>query len=572
MSNVVDNKNNIDSVTNLAAIIVIGLLAYIATQWQSPNSDALFPLVFVNDLLHGSAPFNWIMTPANGLFPDILMVMAARILGFDGRLNFAFFAVVYNILVFLSFFSILWSAGASRVGATTAGFAGSLLFSFAYYSSSIQQILYSPAHHQGVLPILGFIIAALAVFLSRNWDQPTGLAGTKALMIGTVLVALTLLSDFLLFVQLLAPAYGAFACLAWLHRKDAAFPAIRKTLLLACGALGVGAVLGLVAYKFLNSWDTVRQGTTGIHITPHNIRTAFKMFVAASESFPSFIGAVRYYVMIIGLIVESILVVLMMFRKAARLPAVVNPHFYFPTPAAKFVFITLIFSSFASVLAPILVGTWVDNGISRQQLPVVAFPPLVLGWLLLRWGGHVLGLADRPVLRRLASYGSLTAVVVAGGAFLVSYGEHAGQQGSQVFLQDYRRMAATLRGEMIGFVLAQYWTAKPLVQGAEGSLDVCGIADTGGVYPWITNLGWCARMYRNWSSGKGQLAIIADDSHIHPAEVEAQYGTPGRAVTMAGFKGQSWVYPWSQDLDARVRDAVCNAYADKQFNKPDFCG
>jgi hypothetical protein len=494
------------------------------------NADALYPLTFVSDVASMASPFRWFIAPVNGMFPDDAIVLVGKMIGADRGLNFVFYAGVYYLSVFLSAVFFLSSCRAGLEAACISS-AATLILSI-FVKSQLDRISFSmsaPVHHAGVLPI------ALLVFglLVREAEaKPL----RQSRLVAAALVAVVVFSDIIAIVQIVIPV--AMLSLLLLLRRQ-----LRTGLVLFVFCITTAAVLGWAARFAVDLLPWIRLGMTGVSLA--RFGDGWLDFIRA---FPSVawknLGPFHATVAAVGLILGSLAAARDVLTRAEWRVEVVGR-------------ILLTLAAVAAISGPVIAGSYPRMGetIIRYQIPGLILPALWLCW------GIVSGAMKlRPPLGRLTVTITVVFSALASGAKdLARYRLDASD-----FLTDYQLQAQELQGIGAALILAEYWDAKPLHNVSR--LPICGATRDGNVYAWITNLGWCDNGFDEFRQNRGVVLIGGAQSDA--AEIIVAYGHPTRSVFVGGSR--FLIYPWSQELEERIKSSICNAYGSFSV-KPAYC-
>ena len=467
------------------------------------NADDLYALAFVSDLISGTAPVRWYITPADGFFPDLLIVTAGYLLGFDQAANFLFFVVVYHLLLFASIMFFLRSCDLDRSTSGLVAAVTSLLVAFVDPNhSALARLLAYPAMHNGVLPIALFIFGIITQEIKRPQVR------SRAILL-FALTALIVMSDFVAIVQIVAPVIFVLGVLAWQRPSER----VRYMIVTVAG----GALAGWAMRYSINMLPQIKHGTTGMKFS--NSIHALVFYV---HSFPSIVGEA------IGWLRGGL------FLTGLGAGFVVTARWLTGRDDHAIPLLTL--SAIAALLGPLLAGTFIDPALLRQQIPAYALPIVIVVWLVA---------AKFPVTR---PYLAAAAFLLAGS--IIAKLIISNNDGYSNYLRAHRDTLEGLKD--VDFVMAEYWDAKPLYLASDRKLPVCGTVDDGGVYPWITNLGWCVKGLEAWNARKGSMAI--GGQRISTEKVIRKYGHPDRTVRVA--ERDFLIYGWTLERANKLHNAI----------------
>lgn len=215
----------------------------------------------------------------------------------------------------------------------------------------------------------------------------------------------------------------------------------------------------------------------------------------------------------------------------------------------------LTFSVCAALLGPVFAGTFSEDGIVRQQIPGFVIPVLGAIWF------------TAIFLQRAVSKGIVDSLVAFGILSILAWAcLDIARLELRDALEDYKTDSRILAEYEPGLVLAQYWGAKPLRSVSD--LPVCGTTNTGSVYPWITNLGWCHDAFLDWRFFRKPFAV--GGRLIWQDGVLRDFGTPDEEIETGS--GKFFLFHWSAASEERIRNALCYAYGlTKPGRDPGYC-
>lgn len=313
-----------------AGVVVAGLavLHAHAAAWEL-NADGIYPLVFVRDrLAHGFGGGRWIVPPASGFVPDLVLTFLGLALGFDGYRNVAFVYAGFCVALALAGAFFLRAAGLRRESSLAAAVVSVALLVLCQLrpQEGLSRLYLSPAHHQLALP---FALAGFALlFIAKPWARAALLP----------LTALGVVSDPILVTELALPAAG----LCIVTRREP----------LGTAAVIVGAGFGLTLRPLLERALNFEHGTYGSHVTAAGVARSFAAFFGG---LPGFLAASSPWRGTLGLVA---LAALAMLSRHSRL-------------ALAAVLVTA-----CGVLGPLVSGTYTEPSFFRQQLPLFFVPGL----------------------------------------------------------------------------------------------------------------------------------------------------------------------------------------------------
>ena len=367
----------------------------------------------------------------------------------------------------------------------------------------------SPAFHQGVIPLI-----AIAFALLRKDTR-------RSALLATAVIAVAVMSDAVAVVQLSAPALAAAAIIYLRFRK------VRR---LSVISTIMGTALGLLLQHLVAATPFMHQPALGDSLHFDHILKSAVTFIRALPDLHYYIGSVQFVMVVAGLI--------------ASLAVLAVPRL---SPDGDFLSVTSVaLSIIASLLAPVAVGTYVHISLFREQLPSLAFGSLLVAWLLATW-------ISKP---------AVAAVVAA--LLLIPFGNSLlSQPWPAPFLARFKRIGSALRKNGYHYVWAEYWFAKPLIQ-ASDDLVLCQAHADFSPYFWMTNAGWCVRAYDEWSRAHAQLVLL------QPATAKADIA-PIKTIDFPSISARGYVYPWTPQLDERIRRALCTEMKGYDFPLPTVC-
>ena len=156
------------------AIAVLAAMTWLGF-FQQLNADELWSQALLGDLWKGVAPFRWMLPPANGFFPGLLMAAFGFALGLDNVPYYLFFAATFSMLLFLAAGTILWRAGLETSQAWSAAALSVVLMCLINpYKHAIGQMLFLPGSHSGIVPVALFCFALVS--RSVETAQPAALS------------------------------------------------------------------------------------------------------------------------------------------------------------------------------------------------------------------------------------------------------------------------------------------------------------------------------------------------------------------------------------------------------------
>ena len=518
-------------VAGAGAAIILAVLTVLMALQSGLTADGLYCLDFVDDLLFGAVPFHWMAPGPNFLVPDMLIVLVARLLGFDGQANFIFFDVCFALLLYGSLVLVLHRCRLSLALSLLGAFIATSIFCF---PGAVPYSIYPPALHQGIIPLIAFSFVALADALGdRKTMWP---AATTA----SVLIALAVASDAIAVVQLVVPAIVALVCLYW--------RGLCRRALYVCAAFIVAAsTVGMGLQKLVSSTDMMHQQPLGQALRFDAVPHAIAIFFTSFPNMLLMLGAPLFWVWVIGLFAAcAILVVAFFFPR-------VEFH-----QSTLFCVVALAASVLTSLLAPVAAGTYVSTALFREQLPSLLFGTALLAWI-------ILSVSPRP-----AWVGSLLAVLVLLPFARGTYMRVKAGTFPRPFLAGYERAAQELHARGFDFIFADYWDTKTLTTASSNTLHVCQSLSNFSMYGWMVNLSWCSRTYAAWSAKRVPLVLIVQPGDMPPS-VQKENGKSLEKLTFPGLTMQGFVYPWTPELDRKIRTSICNAFSSNSFPAPSFC-
>jgi len=378
---------------------------------------------------------------------------------------------------------------------------------------ALDYMLFLPGSHAGV------VLVALPCFVLVQ----RALAGaSRAIILLFALTVLSMFSDFLTLVQIVAPVAAAMALIGW------ELPQLRRRAAVIVLAMSAATLMGAGLYFALGRSGIVEEGPLTSQLM--SMLDAAKTYVTTLPQLAAAIGALRVSCAFAGLAIGLALSLraILARRTAETLPVIL-----------------LSLSASAGFLGPIIVGTYSDPALFRQQLPYYTMTFIILVWALAR------------ILRGRAWL--LAPATAALGLLLVTQDVALAWKKPFVLNPSFVRLADGLEQLPADLTLALYWEAKPIYLGSRRRMMVCQLAGDGNVYNWIANYGLCLEGLKRWSAGHHWLAIDTSSSE-NPAEsglqgLMAQYGLPDRQIDIEGRR--IMLYAWSAKREARVRDIIC---------------
>lgn len=519
------------------AAVVLGVLVVAAAAWLARggilnglNADSLYPLVFVTDLFENDGRFDWFVTPANGFFPDILIVMAGYAIGAVAEQNFVFFNIAYYALLFLSGVYFLAAAEArvwlcalvSLTAVLTVAFVSD---HFTTFNFSVE----SPAHHSGMAPValVGMGLALRAIGApDRRWPAPA---------LGLLLLPATF-SDTLAVVQLAAPVI-AVACVRLIRSQTRAERwALARLALFAA----LGGAVGMAAQNLFELLPHIDRGAPWIPLD--RMWDSIVTFVTAiPELAGAHIGYAHFAATVVGLAI-GLWTLPRLFRREVS-PWTIGVSL-------------LTASALLAIWAPVVLGTWTNPNVIRQQSTGFMLPVFVLVWggygfLVRRWGAI-------PV--------SAIATGIAGLAVALQLVQASDSRAEGSSLDFHREMAKAISEHDPGLVFVHYWEAKPLWYVAR--TPVCSVNEFIAKFAWITNIGWCLDAYDAWHAA--QTPFVVGGRYISEEIVKINFGEPDARFFVDWIP--FYVYEWTETLDGKVLKIICDNYQEQQpIDLPGAC-
>ena len=262
---------------------LLGLLAAIVwlTSFRALTADDLYALALIGDAW-ADVPFLWILAPANGLFPGLLIAGIGFSAGLDGIAFHVFFAAAFSVLLFIATGYFFRCAGLNKAHIWPAAALSVMLICFAS-SPSLRWVLFLSGTHAGVLIVALFAFALAARYVER---------GTPSLLWLLALVMLSTFSDLLTVVQVVLPIVGGMILLGWEQ------PQLRRTASLVSSFTMLGALVG-VGFYFAEGWTgIVSHGTVPPRLT--SIIAAARAYVGTLRELTSVFGMMNAGCAIVG--------------------------------------------------------------------------------------------------------------------------------------------------------------------------------------------------------------------------------------------------------------------------------
>lgn len=508
---------------------LIGVLApfLLLLKVHAQDADSLYSLALFGDLWNKVSPFRWTLQPANGLFPDLLIAAAGYGVGLDGVAYYLCYGSVYAILLFVLTAVVLKLARIEWAHACPAAALAVLIICLDDPDHArVQQLLIWIAGHSGTVLVALLCFALVARFFQE---------GTRAGVALFVLLALNTFSDMLAVPQIALPILATLVLIGWQR------PQLRRDAIGAALVVTGAVVLGMAMYSIVPLTGIVAFGTTGIQ--PSEMFQAANAFVQSLPRVVEAVGPFRAACIIIGTIIGIMVSVRSLLKREviANLPIIL-----------------MTLSTLAGCLGPIVVGTYMDEYGTRQQLPLFTMPIIILIWML------CIALRERSRF--------LTPVTAALAVFLFSQSAASAWQKSWVLNPTAIHLADALARLPADLTLALYWEAKPTFLASNRQMMVCPVVEEGSVYNWITNYGWCTEGLWRWSTRRNWLAINTSEVRSHQltdssaSKLIAKYGPPDRETVVEGRR--ILLYSWSVEREVRVRGIICGAAGPFKRTRP----
>jgi hypothetical protein len=148
-------------VSALCWAAILGLLATLVwlASFDALNADELYALALIGDVWT-NVPFRWMLQPANGLFPGLIIAGVGFTAGLDGIGFYVFFAAAFSIVLFIGIIYFFRQAGLNTAHIWPGAAVGVMLICFAS-TQSLRLLLFCPACHAGVVAaaLLAFALA-----------------------------------------------------------------------------------------------------------------------------------------------------------------------------------------------------------------------------------------------------------------------------------------------------------------------------------------------------------------------------------------------------------------------------
>jgi hypothetical protein len=492
----------------IAIVILVAMTRLI--QFHAANADELASLTLIGELWQSSAPFRWMLQPANGAFPDLLIAAAIYTAGFEGVLYYIIYAGIYAVLLFVLTAVILQYAGLEKTTAWTGAVFSVLLIGVIDSAHPyIHQLIFLPTGHGGVVPMALLCFAMVTHSIQRK---------APAVTVLFVLVAVATFSDMLTVPHLVLPVVATTILVGW-QRPDLG----RIATVIVLTFIGA-AIAGMAIYFAIPVTGVFDNGTLGLR--PFLMLSAVTAYVRTLPQTISIVGYPRGILVVAGMVIGIVVTIRSVFtrRVVDNLPIVL-----------------MTFSGLGGLLGTIAVGAYMEPALMRQQLPFFSMPIIVLIWALCRTlRGHIQFLS--PIAAALAIY-------------LFSQSAASAWHKSLALNPSYVRIADALASIQADLVLANYWDTKPIYLASDRHLMTCAVTEAGFPYIWVTNFGWCTEGLKRWSKRRNWLVI---DTNLSDREkLIAKYGSPDHEEELAGHR--ALLYAWSADRETLVHGIVCNA-------------
>jgi hypothetical protein len=490
-------------------IAILATLVWFRTFGATVNADHLYALALIGDV-RIDAPFRWILPPANGLFPGLLIAAFGFTVGFDGVVFHLFFTAAFSILLFIAAGYVFRRAGLNTMHIWPAAALAVILICFVG-DQTLRRILFLPGSHAGVLPV------ALFAFGLADQSIESGMPPRRWLY---TLVMFSTLSDMLTLLQIVLPIVVGAMVISWQQ------PQLRHL----AAAMGLRTVLaalaGLALYFAVGSSRIFEHGTIGLPAP--SIQAAARAAQVYAFTFPELTS--RVGIVLIGGAILGVGAGVAVTARAILLRCVKK----------ELLLLFMTVSSLTGLLSPILAGNYVEVAISRQQLPFYTMPIIILVLLLCR------SLRDRMWI--------LTPTAALIGATTIAESAASTSQRSLVLNPSFVNVANVLAQFPADLTLAEYWTAKPIYIASNRQLMVCPIVANGLPYRWIANFGWCTEGLKRWATYRNWM-VIDMDARIDRNAILTTFGQPDREITLQDH--QMWLFSWNHDREVNLQRIVC---------------
>jgi hypothetical protein len=341
----------------LLALVGVGFCAYAVfiNMGGHLDSDALFPLLFAESVINPTGNFMWYVPQATFLFPDVLLGIGIRLLGFKGEIFLITWAVMFYVGITAAIFALFHTIGKDKLASTLAASLVVISIFLLYGPEKISKYFMLPVYHVGII-FAALILLWLSILILEYGPRARLLVGLG------VICALGSFSDRLFVVQFAVP----MAAIAPFFFRKSRFLVV-TVLALGCG-LGylmeritlllpqfnkVGEGFSFSLTKSLASISLIPEKIGGIFTGPSNLPAALVIIVGVGMGL-ALVGSRK-----------RLITVEVSFNNAFAL-------------AVTFALVSCITSFFATFL----VGSATDmpsDKLVRHQLPTFTFPLLIIG-------------------------------------------------------------------------------------------------------------------------------------------------------------------------------------------------
>lgn len=479
-------------------------------QFQGANADELASLTLIGELWQNSAPFRWMLQPANGTFPDLLMAGVIYAGGIEGVLYFIIYAGIYAVLLFVLIAVVLQYAGLEGATVWIAAIFSVLLIGVIDPTHHyIHELIFLPTGHGGVVLMALLCFAIVTHSIQRM---------APAVVVLFALVVVGTFSDLLTVPQIVLPVVATTILVRWQQ------PDLRRiTVVIVLTFIG-GAIAGVAIYRAIPLTGVFDNGR--LILRPSAVLSNISAYLRTLPQTILIVGYPRGMLIVAGIGIGIVVTIRSIFmrRVVDNLPIVL-----------------MTFSGLAGLFGTIVIATQFEPALMRQQLTFFSMPIIVLIWALCR------------TLREHTRFMSPVAAVSV--IYLFSQSAAAAWHKPLVLNPSYVRIADMLAQIQADLTLANYWDTKPIYLASERRLMACAVTEHGFPYVWVTNFGWCTEGLDRWSKRRNWLVV--DTNRGDREKFIAKYGPADRETDLAGHR--ALLYAWSADREALVRGIICSA-------------